>query len=580
MAGGKETPRQKMVGMMYLVLTALLALNVSKAILDAFVAIEENIQIANENEFFRGEEKLKLLKERTSKEESEAIRLKAKKLLKVVNEIDELTAKRVKTIDDLKMKLLAECGEDVTSVATPTAIITKLYSQKDPLKPARLNLENVQAMDKYDEAMRILLGASTDVTRPEGEGLKLFEDNKAYRDKLIDLLVSSASEGKQHFSFKAPGKFDFKDEQEKMRKIQAMVNNQKIALDDKELVVKLYASLTKRERFTVHDVNNVHWLGKTFDHAPVVAAIASLSALQKEILTARADAIANIQERIGGGEYSFNKIMALANGPEIVNGGDEVSVSVLMAAYDSERQPEVSVNGAMVHDVKNGVATIKRKASGSEMKLNGTVTIENKRGIRKTLNWEKTVKVMRPQGTISQPELNVLYRGYDNQLVAVASGYDETILKSGQVSLKKNGNGFVARVNGSGKTAEITVVGKNNVTNKTEQLGVFSYRILNLPYPSIFIDGVEEGGRINRTIRQTTAKYNQTITLNAKFKILRWKLTGGTAPRPCEGTGEIFGKVAIDYVKQMKSGSPLQFETTYVDALGVERRKTVSFTVN
>ncbi|MEN9699987.1 MAG: hypothetical protein RLZZ301_1185, partial [Bacteroidota bacterium] len=43
MAGGKETPRQKMIGMMYLVLTALLALNVSKQILDAFVAIEDNI---------------------------------------------------------------------------------------------------------------------------------------------------------------------------------------------------------------------------------------------------------------------------------------------------------------------------------------------------------------------------------------------------------------------------------------------------------------------------------------------------------------------------------------------------------
>ena len=32
MSFGKETPRQKMTGMMYLVLTALLALNVSKEI--------------------------------------------------------------------------------------------------------------------------------------------------------------------------------------------------------------------------------------------------------------------------------------------------------------------------------------------------------------------------------------------------------------------------------------------------------------------------------------------------------------------------------------------------------------------
>ena len=35
MAGYKETPRQKMIGMMYLVYTALLAMNVSKDILDA-----------------------------------------------------------------------------------------------------------------------------------------------------------------------------------------------------------------------------------------------------------------------------------------------------------------------------------------------------------------------------------------------------------------------------------------------------------------------------------------------------------------------------------------------------------------
>ena len=54
MAGGKETPRQKMIGMMYLVLTALLALNVSKSILDAFVNIEENIQVGNITEHMRG----------------------------------------------------------------------------------------------------------------------------------------------------------------------------------------------------------------------------------------------------------------------------------------------------------------------------------------------------------------------------------------------------------------------------------------------------------------------------------------------------------------------------------------------
>ena len=49
MAGYKETPRQKMIGMMYLVLTALLAFNVSKQILDAFVVVNESMETTNEN---------------------------------------------------------------------------------------------------------------------------------------------------------------------------------------------------------------------------------------------------------------------------------------------------------------------------------------------------------------------------------------------------------------------------------------------------------------------------------------------------------------------------------------------------
>jgi gliding motility-associated protein GldM len=49
MAGYKETPRQKMIGMMYLVLTALLALNVSKQMLDAFIVVNETMENTNSN---------------------------------------------------------------------------------------------------------------------------------------------------------------------------------------------------------------------------------------------------------------------------------------------------------------------------------------------------------------------------------------------------------------------------------------------------------------------------------------------------------------------------------------------------
>ncbi len=48
MAGGKESPRQKMIGMMYLVLTALLALNVSVTVLDKFIDINNSLEVSLE----------------------------------------------------------------------------------------------------------------------------------------------------------------------------------------------------------------------------------------------------------------------------------------------------------------------------------------------------------------------------------------------------------------------------------------------------------------------------------------------------------------------------------------------------
>jgi len=49
MAHGKETPRQKMIGMMYLVLTAMLALNVSKEVLDAFTLVDGGLTLTTQN---------------------------------------------------------------------------------------------------------------------------------------------------------------------------------------------------------------------------------------------------------------------------------------------------------------------------------------------------------------------------------------------------------------------------------------------------------------------------------------------------------------------------------------------------
>ena len=55
MAGAKETPRQRMIGMMYLVLTALLALQVSNQILQKFVLLNDGMERTSRNYISKNE---------------------------------------------------------------------------------------------------------------------------------------------------------------------------------------------------------------------------------------------------------------------------------------------------------------------------------------------------------------------------------------------------------------------------------------------------------------------------------------------------------------------------------------------
>jgi hypothetical protein len=579
MAGGKETPRQKMIGMMYLVLTALLALNVSKTILDAFVAIEENIQVANENEYVRGDEKYQALKEVSEDPTQKDVQAKALKYLKTVNEIDKITAQRIKRIDELKIEILIAIGEDVTSVGSAESIIVQAYSEKDPLRPAKMNLMNVNGKDKYDEPMYLMVGQ--DIKNPTGKGIDLWKNYNAYRKELTELVGGSwvQEAGEKKYFFKAPEINAFKDFKDLNAQIDKAIAAAHVNPEDTEAIKKIYAGLTKKERWTVNDVKGVHWIGKTFDHAPAVAAIASLTSMQKEVLTARADAIALIRGRVGGGEYSFNKIMALAYGPEVVNQGEEFEVQVLMAAYDSDRQPEVTVENGSVNEIKNGKGVIRMTGSGSEMTLKGKVTIKNKSGIPKTEEWSKTVRVMKPQGTVALPEMNRMYIGYDNLVEAVASGYDETVLTAINADLrKKDGKWIVAphKV----RQCSLVVSGKNTTTGKVVRLGTYTYDVSRLPKPSMYWGSAKEDEKANSREPNLFAKYPPEIPLKAQFKIKEWELNiPGLPGAPPKGTGSQLNQAALTALRMARPGTKVSFTFKVIDPTGLEFIKNATFTI-
>ncbi len=102
MAGGKETPRQKMIGMMYLVLTALLALNVSNAVLEKFAIIDDTlVQMIEENDATNEKKLAGIIGSTNQDEKVVAAKEKAK-------QVRELSKSTIAYLDELKKKMRTE----------------------------------------------------------------------------------------------------------------------------------------------------------------------------------------------------------------------------------------------------------------------------------------------------------------------------------------------------------------------------------------------------------------------------------------------------------------------------------------
>jgi len=112
MAGGKETPRQRMIGILYLVLLGLVALNVPDSLLDAFKNITNSLDTSRKNvttgidNTYSAFEKTKL---KEQPERARPVYEKAKKATKIAEELNGY-------VESLKTLLIQEGGGIDTSI--------------------------------------------------------------------------------------------------------------------------------------------------------------------------------------------------------------------------------------------------------------------------------------------------------------------------------------------------------------------------------------------------------------------------------------------------------------------------------
>jgi gliding motility-associated protein GldM len=150
-----KEPRQKMINMMYLVLTALLALNVSSEILNAFKTVDKSLMTATgvaekkNSEIFKSFQKK--IEDPTTREKAEIWLPKAQKAKALSDEVYNY-------IEALKAELKKEAG-------------LKMVEGKEDFKE-----------DDLDAATRMFVSAPPD---GKGKGKELFDRMKNFKEQLL-----------------------------------------------------------------------------------------------------------------------------------------------------------------------------------------------------------------------------------------------------------------------------------------------------------------------------------------------------------------------------------------------------------
>jgi gliding motility-associated protein GldM len=442
MGGGKLPPRQKMIGMMYLVLTALLAMNVSKDVLNAFVVVNKALEKTNENFSIKNastyNEFDKAMADEKQAEKTRPFFEKAKIAQKIADDL-------YNHIDLLKKHLIA------------------ITDKKEQAIADTLPLSMVDSKDNYDEPTRILIGPET--SNPVKGAFTAFE------------LQEKLEEARKTFVNIFNDTLFMKGTMEDM--------DQKLGLRIEDVEI----SRTTKES----------WINGNFYHLPLAAVITNLSKIQTDVRNAEADVINALLNSIGKSDFKFDKLMAKVIAPSsYIISGDEYKADVLLVAYNSTSSPSIYVGD--VDSLAEGTNKIKRitdslsvdgglgkysvrtSAEGLQ-KWSGVVRVAKPDGSTEDYPFYSDYMVAKPSAAVSPTKMNVFYIGVDNPVSISAGGVapenlSPSITGGGTISGSKGT--YNVRVNTPG---EATINLNAKFGNDNKSMGAFKFRVKRVPDP-------------------------------------------------------------------------------------------------
>ena len=536
MAGGNLSPRQKMINMMYLVLTALLALNVSKEVLNSFFEVNTGVVRTTTNFTSKNMETYNAF---TAAAELNPVKAGPfrDQALSVKREADAI----VNFIQELKYKLV---------LSTDKSVFLGQYKDLDG---------------------EIIDGNETELTweklSKEQKKLPIANlSNKENRDMSGEILVIS---GKAK---------SLKDQINSFEK-----NMLTIAGDNQVLAFNIKSALNTDDKNGKGGSSKIPWENYNFLDMPAVGALTLLSKMQSDVRNTEADIIKLLRENIDAGSLKFTSAEAIQIPTStFVLRGDSFRSQIFISAKDTTQDPLIYVGEydsispgkyEMVGDydtikVLNGKGIFSRRANVTGMQnWGGLISMKTESGT-KTYPFKGNYLVANKTAVVSPVNMNILYLEVDNPLQISVPGFSAgeitaSISNGSIVPVKKSSGEYKARPSKKGKSS-VTLYAKIN--DKRTKMGAVEFRVKEVPPPKAKVQLAKQAGGTWMIDKMQLVNSGGVLAelkdfdfKGVRYLITSYRLTGMyKGEQMKEDTkGPEFSPKMINIIKNTKSGNTI-----------------------
>lgn len=449
MASGKQTPRQKMIGMMYLVLTALLALNISKEIINAFVTIETGLNATNKNFDAKNDMIYNSFYKAKLNDEKKVAPLYANAM-----KVKDASKKLCDYINELKSDI-------------------KQHSEGiDKKKADTLRTSLVEKLDDYDTPTHFMIG--DDPANVTGKAKELKAKLVEHRKFLATMLPKGSA-----------------------NKLNGLSTDDQFSKENEKMISwEWYNFYHAPLAATMAQLSRIQNEIKNAESDVVNELFASINANDFKFDALQARIIAESSYILAGDDYKADVFVAATSStqqpvvwlfPEGESAWDSAAKKPKAGAkIDSS---SVAVAGGMGHYlVKTGNEGLQSWA--------GVIRVKKPDGAFDSYPFKGEYMVAKPAAAVSPDKMNVFYIGVDNPVTITAAGVAPENLSvnisGGGGSISGSRGKYVVKVSTPGE-CNVSVSAKYGTTSKP--MGApFKFRVKRVPDPVAYVGAIKGDG--------------------------------------------------------------------------------------